>query len=278
MTATSFILFPPPELASCMAFAIVRDTRGVTLCAKDRLNYFPASPLVAFTIVFHGQLRVSHDICDLATLRTKDVLPKVSVTPPQPLPTQSWSNGPILALTIGFYTDAWAQLGGDIGADTLPEQLKKAASQVLEVEQIELVWEKLCKSFSPIWAEARAANQTSHWAGSHKIGDWTRHLLVRAALSNVGQSARSFERRMKRWTGQSQQALNGYAQMENLLMLRAKEPGVGLASIAADAQFSDQSHMGRAVKKVTGFPPGRLNQLIETDEPFWCYRLLGDKL
>ncbi|MCO4823900.1 MAG: AraC family transcriptional regulator [Amylibacter sp.] len=278
MMVTSRLLFSPPELASCMAFAIVRDTRGVQLSAKDRLNYFPASPLVAFTIVFQGQLRVSRDICDLATLRTMDVLPKISVTPPQLLPTQSWSDGPIHVLTIGFYTDAWAQLGGDIAANTLPEQLHKAASQVLEAEQIEPVWETLCTSLGPIWAKARAANQTPHWAGSHKIADWTRHLLVRAALSNVGQSARSFERRMKRWTGQSQQALKGYAQMENLLALRSKDPDIGLASIAADAQFSDQSHMGRAVKKVTGFPPGRLNQLIETDEPFWCYRLLGDKL
>ena len=221
---------------------------------------------------------MSREICDLATSRTKDVMLKVSVTPPQALPTQSWSDGPILVLTIGFYTDAWAQPGGDIGADMLPDHLKKAASQVLEADQIEPVWETLCNSLSPIWTKARAANQTSQWVGSHKIADWTRHLLVRVALSNVGQSARSFERRMKRWTGQSQQALNGYAQMENLLVLWAKEPGIGLASIATDAQFSDQSHIGRAVGKVTGFPPGRLNLLIETDERFWCYRLLGDKL
>ncbi|MDB4558792.1 helix-turn-helix domain-containing protein [Amylibacter sp.] len=261
-----------------MAFAIVRDTRSVKLCAKDRLNYFPASPLVAFTLVFQGQLRMSPEICDLATLRTMDVLPKVFVTPPQPLPTQSWSDGPIHALTIGFYTDAWAQLGGDIGANMLPDHLNKAASEVLGAEQIEPVWETLCACLAPIWAEARAASQAPQWAGSHKIADWTRHLFVRAALSNVGQSARSFERRMKRWTGQSKQALNGYAQMENLLRLRNNEPDIGLASIAADAQFSDQSHMGRAVKKATGFPPGRLNQLIETDESFWCYRLLGDKL
>jgi hypothetical protein len=35
--------------------------------------------------------------------------------------------------------------------------------------------------------------------------------------------------------------------------------------------------MGRAVKRATGFSPGQINRLIATEEPFWCYRLLGER-
>jgi AraC-like DNA-binding protein len=261
-----------------MAFAIVRDTREVELGAEDRLNYFPASPLVALTVVLQGQLRVSFKICDLATLRTKDVQPKVSVTPPQAVPTQSWSDGPIHAITVGFYTDAWSQLGGDIGTNMLPKPLEQASTQLVGANNIVTAWEDFCVALQPIWTQARHMNRAPQWAGSHRITDWTRHLLMRAALSSAGQSARSFERRMKYWTGQSKQSLSAYSQMEELLRLRTNEPDAALAAIAADAQFSDQSHMGRAVKKNTGFSPGRLNRLIETNEAFWCYRLLGDRL
>jgi hypothetical protein len=29
------------------------------------------------------------------------------------------------------------------------------------------------------------------------------------------------------------------------------------------------------VRRVTGLPPQKIGGLIETDERFWCYRLLG---
>ena len=47
--------------------------------------------------------------------------------------------------------------------------------------------------------------------------------------------------------------------------------------LAGDAGYSDQSHMGRAVRRATGFSPARLNRMIESEESFWCYRLLGQR-
>ncbi|MFK7837396.1 MAG: helix-turn-helix domain-containing protein [Sulfitobacter sp.] len=278
MSANATILFPPAELASCISLAIVRDTRDADLCEADRQNYFPASPLVALTVVMEGHLRVSTEICDVETMRTKQVMPKISVTPPQATPTQSWSDGPIHALTVGFYTDAWTQLGGHISTGTLPPCLERAALQLLSADGIEPAWDVFCATLGPIWVNARAASSAPDWAGSHKISDWTRFLLTRAALSGAGQGARSLERRIKRLTGQSGQSLKAYAKMEDLLDLRIREPDAPLAGIATDARFSDQSHMGRAVKKATGFSPGRLNRLIEIEEAFWCYRLLGERL
>ncbi len=53
--------------------------------------------------------------------------------------------------------------------------------------------------------------------------------------------------------------------------------GGPLSEIAIDAGYADQSHMGRAVRRATGFSPARLNRAIENEEAFWCYRLFGER-
>jgi len=55
------------------------------------------------------------------------------------------------------------------------------------------------------------------------------------------------------------------------------EPTATPAELAAEAGFADQSHLGRALKRATGFSPVSLNRKIATEEPFWCYRLLGER-
>lgn len=82
---------------------------------------------------------------------------------------------------------------------------------------------------------------------------------------------------MHRWTNTSKQTLDYYAAIENLHQRIVENPDHSLAELAADAQFSDQSHMGRSVKRATGFSPAKLNRMIETEESFWCYRLLGER-
>lgn len=49
-----------------------------------------------------------------------------------------------------------------------------------------------------------------------------------------------------------------------------------LSERLAEAGFSDQSHVGRAVRRTTGFSPAKLNRLIQREEAFWCDRLLGE--
>jgi AraC-like DNA-binding protein len=51
-----------------------------------------------------------------------------------------------------------------------------------------------------------------------------------------------------------------------------------LAAVAAESGYSDQSHLGREVKRVTGLPPARFAERMKTDEAFWMYRLLGEHL
>ncbi len=56
MLPKSTLLLPPRNLASCILVGIHRDTRGTKLPDRDRVNHFPASPIVAVTRVLHGDL------------------------------------------------------------------------------------------------------------------------------------------------------------------------------------------------------------------------------
>jgi Helix-turn-helix domain len=180
-------------------------------------------------------------------------------------------------VTIGFYPDAWARLGHALVGGPMPETLINAMNSFEQADDLETSWATFCKSFAPTWKIARAASEGPDWTGSDRIADWSRFLLGRAALSGSGRGIRTMERRLRRWTGQSRRSLNFFSAIEDLHRFSIKSPDVPLAELAVEAGYVDQSHMGRAIKRVTGFSPAQLNRLIETNESFWCYRLLGER-
>jgi AraC-like DNA-binding protein len=45
------------------------------------------------------------------------------------------------------------------------------------------------------------------------------------------------------------------------------------ATLALDEGFSDQSHLGRASKRITGFSPTEFARRFAEDESFWLYRI-----
>lgn len=133
-------------------------------------------------------------------------------------------------------------------------------------------WQALCDVLIPLWQGGETAKpKTLH------LADWARGTIARAALSGPGQSLRAAERRLKRWTGQTRQTLSFFADFEGLHRISRAEPDGNLAQIAHEAGYADQSHMGRSVRRATGFSPAKLNHLIATHEAFWCYRLLGER-
>ncbi len=270
------LLLPPANLASCVSAAIYRDTLGVQMRPEDRLNYFPATPLIAVSRIFEGQLHMARDLRAIDVLRSMPSLPNLSVTPPQDSPVCSWSPSGLRAITIAFYPDAWAALGGSSEGGAIPDVVGNAL--MVECVDISTYWAKVCSVLTPIWARTRQ-DQTGHaaWAGSNRVADWARHVTTRAALSGTGRSLRSAERRLRRWTGQSRQTIEFFAKVEHLHRRTIQNPDVPLAQIAVDSDFADQSHMGRAVKRATGFTPNQFNKRVENEEPFWCYRLLGER-
>lgn len=270
MIAKSTLLLPPSELSTCLFAAILRDTRGVELSDEDRFNFFPASPLVSVTHVIEGELHMMPFNQNLEAVRSAPPTPRTFIEHPEELPTVSWSPGPVLAVSVGIYPDAWAQLGS--GRDVI-RMLEEAFSQDAPVRDC---WEHFCKRVSPVW-RTRIGGGLLGGTGIARISAWSRALLTRAALSGPGRSARSMERRIKRWSGQTRRSLDFYSSFENLHRTWAQSRDKSLAGLAMEAGFADQSHMGRAVRRGTGFSPARLNQLIASKEAFWCYRLLGER-
>lgn len=269
--ATSLLLMPPQELTGCLFAAIVRDTRGVELGDHDRLNHFPASPLVSVTCVMEGEIRLVPPGSRVADAKAAPSLPRVSVTPPQDTPTVSWSPGPVRAIAVGVYPDAWARFadGNDI-----PALLERAFANARDIEA---GWSRFCADLAPIWNGARGTGALPGWTGVPQLADWSRALVARAALAGPGRSLRTLERRLRRWSGQTRRSLAFYAAFDDLHRLSVREMGTPLAQLALEAGYADQSHLGRAVRRATGFSPARLNRLIETEEAFWCYRLLGER-
>jgi len=276
----SLLFLPPKQLSSCVAAGIFRDTRGVALGDADRFNFFPASPLVSVTHVIEGELQLVGDRAGRAQRikpgHTK-IMPRQFVLSPQDEPIVSWSAGPVVALTVGIYPDAWMQLGHGFGSEIVPDGLSAALSAFSLNQQEEASWCQFAEHFSRTWQKARSKNSFPEWSGSDRLHDWSRYLLNRLALAGPGRSVRTLERMIKRWSGQTRQSLAFYAAIENLHRSRVERPDINLSALASDAGYADQSHMGRALRRATGFSPAQLNRLIETEESFWCYRLMGER-
>lgn len=275
--AKSLLLYPPMQLASCIAAAVFRDTRNASLSDMDRFNYFPASPLVSVTCVIEGEIRLVQKVGDLDYARKARPMAQQSITSPQDRSIVSWSPAPVAALTIGFYPDAWLRLGYGLADEQVPKALATALSGFNEYEDPTKGWQRFGHSFNAQWQDARASSGISNWVGSDRLADWSRYQLSRLFTANRGRSMRTLERQIKRLSGQTRQSLSFYAAIEDLHRQKVTSPDGSLAELAMEAGFADQSHMGRAVRRATGFSPGKLNQLIETEEAFWCYRLMGDR-
>ena len=293
MRPRSLLLYAPPSLASCCFAAIFRDTRGADLTDAERVNHFPASPLVALTYVIEGDLHLLRAGESLAQAQRRAPLPRLSLMAPQDGPTSSWSAGPLAAVTIGFYHDAWMKLTGgaeqvkapaavpapvptDAPAD-VPQWLAKACRAFGPAGDPAAGWDSFCALAAPHWADARGAGPWPDWSGALRLGDWSRSILTRAATSGRGRSLRALERRIKRWSGQTRQSLAFYRSFEELHRLSSQNHAAPLAQLALEAGYADQSHMGRALRRATGFTPAQINRRIEQDEAFWCYRLLSQR-
>lgn len=273
MDPISKLFLPPPELSGCVFAAVYRNTRGAKLCAADRINHFPASPLVSVTLVRYGALLLQLPDRDWTSAPQTSPLPRITVMAPQDTPTTSWALDEIEAISLGIYPDAWRNLGGDTACSRVPISFVNALEHFSTAADPNAGWQALCDSLAPKWAQ----NRPRPWHQVSGMTDWVKRLVTRAALSGSGRSLRSAERRVKRYSGQTRRTLEFFSAFEALQATAQQNTGMPLAEIAHEAGYSDQSHMGRAVRRATGFSPARLNRAIQTEEAFWCYRLFGER-
>lgn len=276
---SAWLYLPQAALACCLFSAVERNTLTRQLTDAQRFNHYPASPLPQISWIFHGDLHMVQT-ANGEPARLGPVLPQLVIAGAQSAPSASWSPGPVHALSVAFYPDALAGLLGR-SIDTLVDRIEPLENWA-SPDFVQLAQQVLHYGNHPPFAVLQAAlmplwQATRRHSAAPLLGDWIRTLLTRAAFSDTGVGLRQWQRRIKRLTGQSQQELQCFAQIEAvLLQLAASPPGQRppLADLAMGAQFSDQSHMGRIVRRITGLSPGRLLQMQQHEESFWFYRLL----
>ena len=282
----SEFLHPMPDLAQCILGGFLRDTRGCGLPAAQRFNHFAASPLCALSVSFDGAWRLMSAARDFETPLNGELMPNVMFSGPQDQPTTSWNDGDIHAMVVVFYPDAMSALLGvsmerftnkTAPLDALPDgPVRQAIEQALEFHDAAQAFDELQRCIAPLWQSARPPQSNF----GRMISDWSRSLVLNAALSNPGRSLRQLQRRVKAVAGQPFKRLQAFTKSEQAFVLALQEDqkgSVDMAGIAADAGYSDQSHMGRHVRAQTGFTPAELLRGFESDEAFWSYRLMGER-
>lgn len=276
----SHLRLPCPDLGGCIFAGIERDTRGTVLLNNDLFNYYPATPMVLISWIFEGTIHMVEGGALDAVSSLGPALPSLVFSGPQSRPVTSWSPGSIHALSVAFFPEAIGEILG--------KSIEEYVDCIVPLEDVAnepLL--TLCNSLFKIRA-AQPFSQLQElilplWCGSHisyngpLMTNWVRSLLVRAAFSQAGCSIRQLQRRIKNWTGQNHRQLQLFLRVEEAFVLANKQRyygSIGLAELAAEAGFSDQSHMGREVSRVTGLSPARLNEQIAQSEAFWFYRLI----
>jgi AraC-like DNA-binding protein len=107
------------------------------------------------------------------------------------------------------------------------------------------------------------------------IRHWARELQHRASQHAQGRSDRQIDRRIKDWAGQPLRQLRGVGRAEGTL-LQAREAllanELSWADIAVAMGFSDQAHLSREFRRITGLSPRDLKTVL-THESFWIYEI-----
>ena len=267
------LLLPRPRLAGLIACLLARDTRGRELAPDERFSFYPASPLcgVAWAPVGKGFL------VDANGQISPEPVPSVSFFGSMPRPNAGWTDGPAFGAFVILFPEAWRTLSGrEAGAfrervvpldEAMGPTLASIFGEPGWEQDCEAAFDRLQDALTPLWSQSLGPTGSLPW-----LGDWVRRLGVSAA--RVG--ARQFQRRVKGWTGRAQRDLAIHARAEALFARTQSEPGESFAEMAAAMGYADQSHMIREVKRVTGHPPAKMLELIETDERFWFYRLMAE--
>jgi AraC-like DNA-binding protein len=171
----------------------------------------------------------------------------------------------LTGIDMGATVDNWLTL--DMLFD---EAWQSMAQQVLQApgdqERIALLENFL----EPRWLAARPESA----AGSAR--DWLRRMAVRAAGSEWNRSVRSAERRIKAWAGQPMRALRRLDRIERSYfdaMAALDEGTVSWAEVAAQGGYSDQAHMVREIRDLTGMTPAQFARARFEDESLWLYRI-----
>ena len=273
------MVFAGGNLAQCVRAYLCRNTIGAGLLPGQRLNHYPASLTCAITWMIHGSTELVVD-ADLAN--TSEAPSRIVFSGPSSRPFTTYNPSEVhffvllllpdaVQMLTGMDVPAWVDRHGPV-ADVMDAAWTAMADQVLHA-QSDAQRVQLIEAFlAPQWAQLK---QPAAHPGQ-LMADWLRVITARALTSGAGQSLRQAERRVKLWAGQTMRQLRriGRAETSFLIARRAHRNGsMKWSDFAAERGFSDQSHLGREVRKLSGLSPEELMRAIDTDEAFWLYRI-----
>lgn len=267
---------PDPELNACVRAYITRNTVGIKLSVADRLNCFPAAPTCAITWFLQGDY--AHVECD-GTLRTAELPRPLMFAGPRTQPIVSLNPGEVDVFMVMLQPVALHALTGiDIAAQldrhrapadvfdadwvAMTEAVFLAADNAARMQVIE-------DFLRPRWRALTLERPAVESSMRH----WAHALQHRASAHANGRSERQIDRRIKDWAGQPLRQLRGVARAEDTL-LKAREAmladALKWADIAAAVGFSDQAHLSREIRRITGVTPRDLKTVLAL-ESFWIY-------
>jgi len=278
---------PRASLSACLRGTMVRSTMGHPLRDEQRINRFPATPLCSLSWWFEGrsEVLVADRPDTLPGLHSprEDYPGRWVLSGPHTRPSTSYCADPTHAMMVMFMPDALHLLTG-LEPEALTNRLVDAQT-VLPPD-----WIAMCEAvqhqpddaarmdcleafLEPRWQACRPTQMLQ----TQRYGDWAMHLAQRAAVSAPGRSLRQLERRIKRWAGLPLRELRGFGKAEqaffDTIAADARQGTVRWADVAAGAGYSDQAHLCRVTRRITGYAPQALYEGIYGDEAFWAYRL-----
>jgi AraC-like DNA-binding protein len=221
-----------------------------------------------------------------ATISEK--LPALSFFGPHTMPFVSANSGPVQAFMVVLLPQA-VQALTELYLPTLVNRMRPLESllddawmdmaRAVQQANDDAARVQLIEAFlEPRW---RAVRQDA-MPRADRQRFWVEGLALQAATSGVGKSLRQVERRIKDWAGLPLRDLRRLARAEDsfletrdTILLSPGKHAPNWAEIAAESGYSDQSHLCRETRRVSGLTPNELKRAVQEDESFWAYRIFN---
>jgi AraC-like DNA-binding protein len=277
--STQWLRLAPPSLQGALIALVARNTSALALTSAQRLSHFPASPMVTISW-FQGA-----DVGLVGKAGWQSFGAQVVISGSASHPRVSWAPTTGRGYVACFNAGA-AQALFDLDLAAIQDRF-------VPVDQV------IGKKFAPLWAALLGGCDADFLAvlEEHLAPRWRALQVHNAAPSSLRQlgrhwverlawqahqwrslhSPRHVERRIKSFSGRSMREWQSLVRTEGLFFAARDLHEAGQpfdwAALAQDEGFSDQAHMSRMVKRITGFSPSEFAHRFVEDESFWMYRL-----
>lgn len=274
----------PPRLQGAVAAIVSRDTRGQELDDAQRLSHFPASPIVCLSWFQDASVGLVERTAQGHLWRPFGS--SLVLSGSQSAPTVSWAptvgRGGMICFTPDvakhlFDVDWTGVHDRFVPADQVLDTTWHALMDALcAANDDDALLAALDRHLTPRWLAVR--ERASIVTPLRHLGrHWFERLALQAREWRREQGPRQVERRVKAMSGRSLRAWGALVKSEGAFFTARDLHESGLpidwAGLAQDEGYVDQSHLSRAARRITGFPPGEFVRRYAEDESFWLYRL-----